>query len=180
MLLTDAASDDPVPAPRQGAVVRIFRLERLVIAVGLLVALGLVALALVDAVVSPSGALRVAAAATLRPVGTPSSFVADAQRGRILVVSASGPVVVALESDAAVRPAAVALAQAVTSAEQLIGPVDPSSIYAGAKAAELADFQTIGAEAHGAESSGTAGARSAVLADLELSLNELAAVSLAR
>lgn len=180
MLLTDAASDDPVPAPRQGAVVRIFRLERLVIAVGLLVALGLVALALVDAVVSPSGALRVAAAATLRPVGTPSSFVADAQRGRILVVSASGPVVVALESDAAVRPAAVALAQAVTSAEQLIGPVDPSSIYAGAKAAELADFQAIGAEAHGAESSGTAGARSAALADLELSLNELAAVSLAR
>ncbi|MHB1599507.1 MAG: hypothetical protein ACYCXY_11615 [Acidimicrobiales bacterium] len=155
---------------------RIFRLERLAIALGLLVAMALVVAAIVDAMVSPGGALRVASAATLRTLGTPSSFVADAQRGRIAVVSAAGPVVVDLESDAAVRPAVFALEQAVASAEQLIGPVDPSPIFAEAKAAELADLRAIGAEAHDAESSGTAG----VLPRLELSLNELAGIPLAR
>lgn len=171
----------PVAAPRQGHVVRIFRLERLAIALGLLVAVALVVAAIVDAMVSPGGALRVASAATLRPLGTPSSFVADAQRGRIAVVSAAGPVVVALESGGAVRPAAFALEQAVVSAEQLIDPVDPSSIFAGAKTVELADLRAIDAEAHDAAAHGAAtGATSGVVSHLELSLNELAGISLVR
>ena len=165
----------PAPSPRQGPTVRIFRLERLVIALGLLLAAALVVAAIVDAMVSPGGALRVASAATLRPLGTPSSFVADAQRGRIAVVSAAGPVVVALESGGAARPAALALEQAVVSAEQLIESVDPSPLFAGAKSAELADLRAIDAEAHQAVAS-----RAGVLPSLELSSNELAGISLAR
>lgn len=166
----------PAEPPRQGPVVRIFKLERLAIAIGLLVAMALVVFAIVDAMVSPGGALRVASAATLRPVGTPSSFVADAQRGRIAVVSAAGPVVVDLESGQAARPAALGLEQAVVSAEQLIGPVGPSALFQGAKASELADLGAIGSEAHDAVAPGARG----VLPRLELSLNELAGISLAR